>query len=339
MYSMENIFTMKPKRKSKTKVAPRKTIHRKENKNKNKKRRTLKNPSPKKMNCSPAVEGKEAFSDTCFTPDVLMQIRDEYNKNHPHIDKITSTDPVVIWKTLKDRLQHCEKEDCWLKEIKESSMRRFIDESIFAPDHPPEWDTNPNEWLSNIDILKVLEQYEEKNPHFLLLGPTPIDFDTKLPERDNKCVESQICNLSIRDEMEKGKTKIGIVFNLDKHDESGSHWVSLFIDLEHHILFYFDSAGDSIPPEIMALKNRIQTQGKKLMPPIRFKYYNNEGRRHQKGNTECGMYSLFFIITMLTGKTEVKENMKVGEKIKLFKSGRISDKHMEKYRKKYFNDS
>jgi len=42
---------------------------------------------------------------------------------------------------------------------------------------------------------------------------------------------------------------------------------------------------------------------------------------------------------MLTGKTEVKDKMTVKEKIKLFKSGRISDKHMEKYRKKYFNHS
>jgi hypothetical protein len=304
---------------------------------KRKPKKTLKNISGKKMNCSPAVEGKEAFSDTCFTPEVLMQIRDEYNKNHPVSDKITSSDPVVVWKTLKHRLQHCEKEDCWLKEIKDSAIRRFVDESIFAPDHPPDWDKNPNEWLSNIDILKVLEQYEETHAHFLFLGPTPIDFDTKLPEENNECVESKICNLSIRNEMKKGITKIGIIFNLDKHDESGSHWVSLFIDLEHHILFYFDSAGDDIPPEIMVLKTRIEKQGKELSPPINFKYYNNANIRHQKGNTECGMYSLFFIITMLTGKTEMKENMNTKDKLKLFKSGRISDNYMEQYRKKYFN--
>jgi len=51
------------------------------------------------------------------------------------------------------------------------------------------------------------------------------------------------------------------------------------------------------------------------------------------------MYSLFFLITMLTGKTEFKNNMTMKEKIHLFKSGRIPDKFVEKYRKKYFNDS
>lgn len=334
MNSMENIFTInrRQKRKSRTRK-PKKTLK------KRKPKKPLKNISRKKMNCSPVVEDTKIFSDTCFTADVLIKIRDEYNKNHPHSNKITSSDPIIIWKTLKSRLQHCEKEDCWLKEIKDSAMRRFIDESIFAPDHPPDWDKNPNEWLSNIDILKVLEQYEEKNPHFLFLGPTPIDFDTKLSEENNECVESKICNLSIRDEMKKGITKIGIIFNLDKHNESGSHWVSLFVDLEHHILFYFDSAGDEIPPEIMVLKKRIEKQGKELSPSIIFKYYNNANIRHQKGNTECGMYSLFFIITMLTGKTEMKANMNTKEKLKLFKSGRISDNYMEQYRKKYFNHS
>jgi Ulp1 protease family, C-terminal catalytic domain len=332
---MENIFGIKQKANARPKVGPKKTRNRKRNRNK----RTVKNPLRKKMNCSPIVEGKQAFPDTCFTPEVLLQIRDEYNKNHSTSNKITSNDPIIIWKTLKDRLQQCEKEDCWLKEIRDTGMRKHIDESIFSPDHPPEWDNNPNEWLSNIDILKVLEQYEKKYPHFLFLGPTPIDFDTKLPERNNTCVETEICGLSIQNEIDKKKTKIGIIFNLDKHDESGSHWVSLFIDLEHHFLFYFDSAGDTIPPEIMALVERIQKQGTQLSPPIYFKYYNNEGRRHQKGNTECGMYSLFFIITMLTSKKSGKRKYDTQRKMKLFKSGRISDKHMEKYRKKYFNHS
>ena len=31
--------------------------------------------------------------------------------------------------------------------------------------------------------------------------------------------------------------KIGIIFNLDKHDESGSHWVSMFINIKEGIFF------------------------------------------------------------------------------------------------------
>jgi hypothetical protein len=302
------------------------------------KNNTRKKITIKKMNCSPLVENKTVLSETCFTSEILMQIRDNYNKNHPNNKKITSDNPVTVWETLKERLTACDKEDCWLKEIKDTKLRKDIDDYIFAPDHPPDWNKNPNEWLSNIDILKVLKQYEQKNKNFLFLGPTPIDFDTKLPERGYSCVESQICNLSIKEQKKAGKNKIGIVFNLDKHNESGSHWVSLFIDLEKRIIFYFDSAGDSIPREILVLKERIIKQGKEMEPPILFKYYDSKNIRHQQGNTECGMYSLFFLITMLTGKTEFKNNMTMKEKIHLFKSGRIPDKFVEKYRKKYFND-
>ena len=35
--------------------------------------------------------------------------------------------------------------------------------------------------------------------------------------------------------------QIGIVFNLDKHDQEGSHWVSMFIDLKRDGIYYFDS--------------------------------------------------------------------------------------------------
>jgi hypothetical protein len=297
----------------------------------------MKRNTIKKMNCSPAVKNKTVSNDTCYTSDILLKIRDEYNKNHSVKEKIISKNPKIVWKTLHERLVKCEKEDCWLKEIKDIKLRKEIDDYIFAPDSPPVWNKNPNEWLSNIDILNVLKQYQKTYKNFLFLGPSPIDFDTHLPERDNKCVEMDICNLSIGEQLKRNKTKIGIIFNLDKHDESGSHWVSLFIDLEEYVIFYFDSAGQSIPKEIEVLKNRIMDQGKELESPIHFKYYDNKGVYHQRGNTECGMYSLFFIITMLTSETEFHKNMTMKDKLKLFRSKRIPDKYVEKYRKIYFN--
>jgi hypothetical protein len=59
------------------------------------------------------------------------------------------------------------------------------------------------------------------------------------------------------------------------------------------------------------------------------------------GNTECGVYSLFFIRTMLTGKTElVRGNapMNMRQKVYLFNQRTIPDKYIEKYRNVYFND-
>ena len=292
----------------------------------------------KKMNCSPAVKGKTLSSHTCYTVDVLMKIKEEYNKSHVD-NKIDASRPNKIWEELNHRLVRCEKEDCWLKELKDETLRKNIDEYIFAPDSPPEWRQNPNEWLSNFDIMKVMKQYEDSYHNFEFIGPSPIDFDKKIVEYDNNCVENEICNLSLNKMLENHKTKIGIIFNLDKHDEPGSHWVSLFIDLEDiPIVFYFDSTGEDIPDEINVLKDRIIKQGKELKNPIHFKFYKNYKTIHQTGNSECGMYSLFFIITMLTGETEFDKKMSLKNKLDLFKKKRIPDKYVEKYRNIYFNN-
>lgn len=288
----------------------------------------------KKVNCSPIILGlgKQATRETCYTIDILKRIRNEYNKDHPQAP-IHEENPRELWMILNERLTHCAAEDCWLDEIDDTTLRKQIDNYVFAPDSPPEWDANPNEWLTNYDILDVLDQYEIAYPHFLFLGPSPIDFDTKI---NATCVERTLCDFSVKRCLDDGKTKIGIIFNTDPHDKSGSHWISMFIDLEDYFVFYFDSAGDEIPDEVAALRDRIIKEAAK--ESITLKYYDNHGRQHQRGNTECGMYSLFFIITMLTGRVGMnKRATSLEKRIQLFMRGNIKDKYIERYRNVYFN--
>jgi hypothetical protein len=150
------------------------------------------------------------------------------------------------------------------------------------------------------------------------MGAVPIDFDEFFIEYQ----KIDICSLK-----SKGINKIGCVFNLDKHNERGSHWVSMFIDVDEQIIFYFDSANDKIPDEMKKLVDRIKTQGLYLKKPVHFKYYDSARARHQMGSTECGMYSLYFIINMLRDKTNKQ----------LLKSQRVPDSLMTNYRKVYFN--
>ena len=49
----------------------------------------------------------------------------------------------------------------------------------FAPTAPDSWKRNINEWLSSLDIKKVMKQYEDKHSDFSFFGPSPIDFDEK----------------------------------------------------------------------------------------------------------------------------------------------------------------
>lgn len=290
-----------------------------------KKRRTM-----KKMNCSPVV-GEITVKNSCYTPAILEQIRIAYNKGTPN-DPITVTDPTEVWKELHARLTHCSSEDCWLNQLKDEKMRKRIDRYIFAPDKPYEWNKNPNEWLSNYDILNVLEQYEERYKTFEFMGPTPIDFDTRLSS--SKCVWNELCTFSIQQQMKKGKKYIGIIFNTDTHDKSGAHWISMFIDIPNRLIYFFDSAGNPAPPEVDTLAQKIVEQGKHSH--IHFDYKQNAPNIHQHGNTECGMYSLFFIITMLTGRKQGKLiNLK--SRLRLFSHGKIPDKFVEQYRSVYFN--
>lgn len=300
-----------------------------------KKRSLRRGKSLKKMNCSPAVKGKTANSNTCYTTDILMKIRNAYNAGHSINEKIASDDPAVVWNELNQRLAKCEKEDCWLTELKDANLRKEIDEYIFAPDQPPEWKKNKNEWLSNYDIEKVMRQYEKTYPDFLFVGPTPIDFATRLPEKGGKCVWQELCSLRLTDMVKRGKHKLGITFNLDKHNEPGSHWVSLFVDLKHNFIFYYDSAAGNTPREIVNLKKNLIDQGKRMHLALKF---HKNIKAHQFGNTECGMYSLFFIITMLTSEVDGTSKLSLDEKMKLFKGGKIPDAYVEKYRNVYFNN-
>jgi hypothetical protein len=295
---------------------------------------TCKNPKFKPLNCSPAVKGKTPIETTCFTPEILVQIKNAYNRDHPQ-EAILDKDPREIWQKLHERLTTCAKEDCWLGQIKDSGLREQIRKHIFAPEQPKEWAKNPSEWLSNYDIFNVARQYEETYPEFDFIGPTTIDFDVKAKDLGGRCVEAQLCTLSLSELRQKGKTKIGMVFNLDRHDQGGSHWVSLFVDMKARVIFFFDSAAGGIPKEIQTLIDRILFQGRQI--GIKFRVYDNGSFQHQYGNNECGMYSLFFIITMLTGNTEFKKNMSMKKRIELFKRKRIPDKMVWDYRDLYFN--
>jgi hypothetical protein len=314
-------------------------------------KKTQKKSKFKKVNCSPEVEkdNQKISHDTCITPKILRIIQQQYNTTHP-MHKITQKNPSKAWNELKNRLQ-CDKDECFLNQIQNISVREELKTHLFAPKHPDDWKTNPQEWLSNYDIMDVMRQYEKTYPEFKLIGPTTIDFDTKIPEKGFQCVLDDLCNFSLDKFIKAKKTKIGIVFNLDKYYQSGSHWVSMFIDISNKFIFFFDSADNSIPPEIWtensndnSLVNRIIRQGKELSPPIVFTFYSNRGVEHQRGNTECGMYSLFFIITMLTGKAPTSTNSTKGgylsltKRRNLFLKKRIPDEMVFQYRKIYFNE-
>lgn len=275
-----------------------------------------------KAKCSPTATDN-SFS--CYSDKALEKIKHFWNARHPDA-KITAKNDKDIWSALKENMSDvCESEMCWLRQqFMNTEFKSELLNYTFAPLAPKSWNKKPDEWLTSVDIEAVMKQYEYKHKNFLFIGPTPIDFDKQMLY--NQCVWDELCKFNLKKLLGKGKTKIGIVFNVDPHNLDGSHWISMFIDINKKYIFFFDSVGDKPPKEITTLIERIKKQAKDL--GINLKTIINK-KAHQRGDTECGIYSLYLIIQLLQNKKTPK----------YFLEHRISDKEMLKLRKEYFNES
>ena len=217
--------------------------------------------------CSPRkkIKNKSLQNISCFNETALRNIARAYNTTHPSftIDiptKLINSNLLSFWNTLRKQISKhtdCSEENCWIETTigkKALSIDKNI-ESFLRPLKPKEWDNNPTEWLSTIDIEQVLNQYNVYND-FIFIGAVPIDFDVKLGP--GMCVINELCNINISKLYKRGIHKIGIVFNLDKHTEEGSHWISLFVSINKASIFYFDSYGYPPNKEISTLIHKIR---------------------------------------------------------------------------------
>lgn len=281
-----------------------------------------------KGHCSPSKKNSK-FS--CIDYELLQKIAKILNKYDFKI-KIYKNKKKLhdeISNNIKEKTK-CNSESCWKSigiiknELSESEKDLF--EDSFRPDMPEEWDNNPNAWLSTLDINRVMEQYEDAYPHFQYLGANPIDFDKKI--NVDKCVADELCNIDIREIKKDGKTSLGMVFNTDPHNKSGEHWFSLYIDLNgvnikgKPCIYYFDSLATKPKDEVVDLVKRIQEQCCDIKKDISFLYNDI---RHQHKNTECGVYSLHFLVSMLKGVN-----------FKKYIKNKRNDKEMEEFRKFFF---
>jgi hypothetical protein len=221
-----------------------------------------------------------------------------WNKKYP-LNQIAGANPKEIHNELS-LLMPGQHESTWAKIL--DSDKKIMDQldANFRPKYPKSWKKKPTEWLTNFNIETVMKQYETAYKCFTFIGPSPIDFDSPSKFVNNACVCNALCNFSIKNSINQGKTKIGIIFNTDPHNKRGEHWISLFMNLKTGMIFFYDSVGDKMPKEVSVFIKRVLNQGNRLQPPLKITVDSNEGIEHQKKNTECGMYSLFFIIQMLT---------------------------------------
>lgn len=243
------------------------------------------------MNCAP---GNKGCDNSCYSKDQLVKIASALNKSRKLSIITKNKTKKEIWEQIqKGLLNECTYEWCWLDtpEVRQINDRKLKDET-FKPPMPEEWMSNKYTWLTTTDISKVMKQYEKAYRNFRFYGPFPVD-----------CPQEIYCDLSDLDLKRlkgRGVEYIGVIFNLDRHDQSGSHWVGLFCNIPNRIISYYDSTAIA-PPGYIKYFIEMLKRGLLAISPEKVEYNWNK-KKHQFGGSECGIYSMNFILESLKGK-------------------------------------
>jgi hypothetical protein len=273
--------------------------------------------------CAPTKEKKVKGS--CLTPVAISTLQKEFNTKNPSHPIRANSYEEVQQKLVANTPTARTKGEKALLEGGLKHLRRVF----FSPDSPKEWAANPTTWLTSDDINAVMKQWEVAYRDFDFLGPSPSDYD-KLDEFGQR-VWPELFKFDLEAELDRGRRRFGIIFNLDTHESGGSHWVSMFVNAHTRMIYYFDSTGEKIPTNIYRFVDQVQKQATAMGTPYTFE--QNAPVVHQRGNTECGIYSLFFIVIML----QYSDNPVAFHLLFKNKNAVIPDTEMVKQRRNFFN--
>ena len=300
----------------------------------------IKKSENEEQKCAPS---KKFEQNSCFDIKGLKEIATAFN-TYVHMKIIKGKKVITITNNKDEMLQQiddrlkdiCDDQLCWLEQdfikVIEHDKREELVDNTFRPDGPKGRFT----WLSTVDINAVIDQYKfHKN--FKFLGTVPMDFAT-LPAL-------KIQNLNLDELYNNGVCKLGMVINTDEHYKSGQHWIALYADLSKKQIYFSDSYARvpekrirnfvakiaiwmakkynnyTEPPTATFMmentKNNIES-----LPGIDIRYNQT---RHQYKNSECGIYSMHFVLWLLEGNTFDK-----------YSSTQITDDEINTFREKFF---
>jgi hypothetical protein len=294
--------------------------------------------------CAPGIH---FLGGSCIPLDLLEDMIHVYNLSHDDkididsIQRLKQYNPITYKKKIVEILTtrmknyNCDTQTCWLtlpffRNLSDSKKTKRLHKQTFKPKGP----SDSNKWLNTLNIDDVFEQYENYYKDFKFMGANPRDF-ADIPS-------TGIPNMDLDSLLNSGKYRLGFIFNLDKHNQSGSHWVAMFADILKGHIYYIDSVGEPPMKEFVALMNKIK---KFCLSSSRENYCRKNPQneicksitdfkkidlrysktQHQHGGSECGVYAINFILRWLDGETfdELTKNQ-------------VGDKEVQMCRRAYF---
>ena len=195
------------------------------------------------------------------------------------------------------KLTGCNTESCVIKSQEISGvLGREHTDKIIATRFKPAGPANSTAWLNNDNIDHTIHQWSKIYPKFLHIPFQMIDFDKN---------ETHLAQVNLVDEYQRGMRRMGCVINTDKSTGSGIHWFCIYIDMtddKKWTLEYFDSAGDYPKKSVHEWLNNQRALLSAAHAGQAIEVVDvTRSNQLQRSTTECGVFSLWYILSRLNG--------------------------------------
>lgn len=235
-----------------------------------------------------------------------------------------------------ERELKCDSESCVLLN---STFKKFVEKEtgntdIITYDLQKNFKTrgprNSTDLLSNYNIDETLLRWAREFKEFFPCPFSMIDFKIVTNDFGSINLDNVISGKALYkdpiDGIQRGPFKTyGCVLNTDISTGHGKHWVCIFVDCRSSIwtIEYFNSSGNPPHYDVSEWMENQRSNLLKLHDKVETITVTN--LVHQKSNTECGMYVLYYIRSRLDGIS-----------YQHFLTKRIDDADVTKFRKHVF---
>ena len=281
--------------------------------------------------CALGVDGL-----VCSDSPLIVEIANILNIDSiPDIKHVTAEQAEHVIKTAIT-MTNCDGEKCVVTHptITKKASKKLVDEAL-KNKLKPYGPSNSTALLNNTNIDTVLRQImaNPKYRHFFTIDFQMIDFNGSDRFPPSKLATIDVC----KDLIEKEFKTFGVVLNTDTRSGRGKHWFCIFCDFRHagtkqvpYTLEYFNSSGNPAPKAVhkwlvdteTAINNYKFSSGASTRHAV---VVQASTIQHQRGKTECGPYSLYYIWSRVNDIP-----------VTSFRNEPIPDKLMHKFRTQMF---
>lgn len=253
--------------------------------------------------------------------------------SEPTSRRITEVAGVASVEEAKSKT-NCDTERCVLTTLKSTLGADTVNKELdmrFKVEGPRNAD-----WLGDSNIENTLKQWQIKFRDYF-----PYNFNMRNyasyridPETGRVIDEpDSLATINFEDLYARGVRCAACICNTDVYQGRGKHWIALFVDARPSSPKWtaeiFDSAGNPPLPEWQSWLTKTKIQLDELAEgggkPTAIVRAGNT--RFQDSNSECGVYSLFYIWARLNGVP-----------VDDFQNATVADKKMFEFRQHLFHD-